>query len=645
MRRSIGLILAALYTAAATAQTTPATAPTGPITTLQANTQLVVVDVVVQDKDGHPVHGLKAEDFHLTEGKTLQTLRHFEEHSTLIPAAQGPQLPPMPPGTFTDYTPVAPNDTLNILLLDALNTPTKDQGYVRDQLQQYVKNAKPGTRIAIFGLANSLILLQGFTSDPQTLKDAINHKLIPRSSSLLDDPTGTGVDQIQGSDLIDTPAIPTAADGALVQLAANLQQFEAESAALETQLRTQYTLDAFNTLAHYLGAFSGRKNLIWFSGSFPINLLPDGSLQNGFTVMNLNEAEFRETTNLLSKAQVAVYPIDARGLVVPTMYNAASSGRAYNPRNPGAFANSVTKFNSSQATEHGTMDSLAEATGGHAAYNTNGIATAVASAIDSGANYYTLSYSPADHREDGGYRSIRVDLAGSPAARNLQLSYRRGYYADDAGSKREQASATTTDASATSAPGAAAAAAYRRAAMSRGAPSPQDLLFKVRVLPASTTTEKEVAPGNTLDKSVPAAGPFRRYAVDYVALPSAFKLTEQPNGIHSGHMAFLVYVFDTDDRLLNSTGQIIDLNLSPDSYTRFLHNAIQRHIEVSVPARAEAFLRVGIEDVTTNKFGVVEIPVDTISHLQPANYTPPPPRPATSPATQPPATPSPSPQR
>ena len=139
MRRSIGLILAALYTAAATAQTTPA--PTGPITTLQANTQLVVVDVVVQDKDGHPVHGLKAEDFHLTEGKTLQTLRHFEEHSTLIPAAQGPQLPPMPPGTFTDYTPVAPNDTLNILLLDALNTPTKDQGYVRDQLQQYAITA------------------------------------------------------------------------------------------------------------------------------------------------------------------------------------------------------------------------------------------------------------------------------------------------------------------------------------------------------------------------------------------------------------------------------------------------------------------------------------------------------------------------
>jgi VWFA-related protein len=657
MRRSLGLILAALYTAAATAQSaqTAPPEPTGPIPVLQANTQLVVVDVVVQDKDGHPIHGLKAEDFHLIEGKTPQTIRHFEEHSTLTPVEQGPQLPPMPPGIFTDYTPVAPNGTLNILLLDALNTPTKDQSYVRDQLAQYVKNARPGTRIAIFGLANSLILLQGFTSDPQILKDVIDHKLIPRGSSLLDDPTGSGVDQMQGSDAIEVSANPDPSAGAMVQLAANLQQFEAETAALQIQLRTQYTLDGFNTLAHYLAAFPGRKNLIWFSGSFPINLLPDGTLQNGFAAMNLNEEEFRDTTNLLSKAQVAVYPIDARGLVTPTMYSASNSGRAYNPRNPNAFAQSVNKFNNSQAAEHGTMDSLAEATGGRAAYNTNGIAQAVAAAIDAGANYYTLSYSPTDHRQDGGYRSIRVDLTGAQAGRNLLLSYRRGYYADDKSSKHDQTTATVTDATAASTTSGAAAAAYRRAAMSRGAPAPQDLLFKVRVLPVSTTTEKEVAPGNTIDKSVNPTGPFRRYSIDYVALPSAFTLTEQPNGRRTGSMAFLVYVFDTDGRLLNATGQTIDLNLLPDSYARFLHTPIQRHIEVSVPTRIEAFIRVGIEDVPTNRFGVVEVPVDTVSHLAPANYVPPakPSSPAPTPSTTPaptttpstPPAPSPSPQR
>jgi VWFA-related protein len=652
MRRSLGLILASLiaaslFTAAASAQTTPAPQPTGPIPTLQANTELVVVDVVVQDRDGHPVHGLKPENFHLAEDKNPQTIRHFEEHSNTTPPAQGPQLPPMPPGTFTDYTPVAPNGTLNILLLDALNTATKDQSYVRQQLQDYVKHAKPGTRIAIFGLANRLILLQGFTSDPQTLKDAVDHKLIARSSSLLDDPSGSGVDQATGSGIIDTPAIPGPADGALVQLAANLQEFEAESAALETQLRIQYTLDGFNTLAHYLQAFPGRKNLIWFSGSFPLNLLPDGSLQNAFTVMFNNNAEFRDTTNLLSKAQVAVYPIDARGLVAPTMYNAASGGSALNPRNPQAFSRSITKFNNSQSQEHGTMDELADATGGKAAYNTNGIAAAVESAVDAGANYYTLSYSPSDHKQNGAYRAIHVDLTG-PAAGNVKLAYRRGYFVDDAGSKRNQPAATTSTPDATDA---AAAAAYSRAAMSRGAPAPEDLLFKVRVLPASKTIETTVAEGNTLDRGVPATGPFRRYAVDYVALPNEFKFTLQPDGRRSGHLAFIVYVFDTDGRLLNATGQNIDLNLLPDSYARFLHTAIQRHLEISVPVKQEAFLRVGIEDVSTNKFGVVELPVDTISRLAPANYTPAPPPaptnppPVSTPSTTPPKpTPSPSPK-
>jgi VWFA-related protein len=645
MRRSLGLILAALstVTAATIAQTTTAPQATGPIPTLQANTQLVVVDVVVQDRNGHPVHGLKPENFHLLEDKTPQTIRHFEEHSNTAPPVQGPQLSPMPPGTFTDYTPVAPNGTLNILLLDALNTPTKDQTYVRQQLQDYVKKAKPGTRIAIFGLANRLILLQGFTSDPQILKDAVDHKLIPRGSALLDDPSGSGVDQAAGSSAIDTPAIPSPSDGALVQLAANLQEFEAETAALETQLRIQLTLDGFNTLAHYLQAFPGRKNLIWFSGSFPLDLLPDGSLQNSFTVMFNNNAEFRDTTNLLSKAQVAVYPIDARGLVTPPVYNAASSGAALNPRNPQAFSKAVSKFNDSQSQEHGTMDELAESTGGKAAYNTNGIAAAVEAAIDSGTNYYTLSYSPTDRKENGGYRAIHVDLSGPPAG-DVKLAYRRGYYVDDANSKHNQTSATT--ASTPDASDAAAAAAYSRAAMSRGAPSPADLLFKVRILPASKATETAVAEGNTLDRGVPATGPFRRYDVDFVALPNEFKFTLLPDGRHSARLAFIVYVFDTDGRLLNSIGQNIDLNLLPDSYARFRNSVIQRHMEISVPVKAEAFLRVGIEDVSTNKFGVVELPVDTISRLAPAVYTPAPPPPTPSsppPASTPPATPAPAP--
>jgi len=49
-------------------------------------------------------------------------------------------------------------------------------------------------------------------------------------------------------------------------------------------------------LARYLANIPGRKNLVWFSGSFPVSVLPDPSLNNGFASMTSSEEEFRETT-------------------------------------------------------------------------------------------------------------------------------------------------------------------------------------------------------------------------------------------------------------------------------------------------------------------------------------------------------------
>src|ERR1700744_1475309 len=105
-----------------------------PAETLHAGTQLVIVDVVVEDRSGRPIHGLTRDNFVLTEQKKPQAVRNFEEHSAASDKKPGPPVPPMPPGVFTDYTPVAPDSTLNILLLDALNTPMKDQMFVRQQL-------------------------------------------------------------------------------------------------------------------------------------------------------------------------------------------------------------------------------------------------------------------------------------------------------------------------------------------------------------------------------------------------------------------------------------------------------------------------------------------------------------------------------
>jgi VWFA-related protein len=625
MHRITATLALTLLTATALAQETP---------TLQSNTQLVVVDVIVQDRSGNPIHGLTASDFHIAEGHTPQTLRSFDEHSTLTPPAKPLPALVLPAGTFTDFTPIPPSGALNVLLIDALNTPTKDQSFVRNQLKDYVAKAKPGTRIAIFGLGSQIVMLQGFTADPSLLKDAVEHRLLPRASPLLDDPTGSNANPESLSDqLADQAGGASGAQAtALAQTAANLAQFEAEAASFQTNLRTQYTLDAFNTLAHYLAAFPGRKNLIWFSGSFPLSILPDPSLQDPFALPTLDEEEFRETTNLLTRAQVAVYPVDARGLMVAPMFSASNSGAKY-AHNPGAFS-AVAKFSSSQVDEHSTMQQLADETGGRAFYNTNGLADAVAKAIDSGANYYTLTYTPAEHHNEGSYHSIHLELTGTAATRDLKLSYRHGYYTDSKKIAAALADTATSPANMTDAEH--AASAYKHAALAHGGPTPQDILFKVRVLPAAAAAETTLAPGNSADPSGGLTLPYQRLAIDFATIPTQFTLQPQPDGKHAGAIEFLAYVYNPKGRLLNVVDRTVSLNLSPENYQRFLKSTIQMHFDLDTPAKQESYVRLAIRDVATNRFGVVELPASTVSHLPIATY------PSAAPSTQQPTAPVPS---
>ena len=392
---------------------------------------------------------------------------------------------------------------------------------------------------------------------------------------------------------------------------------------METAFRVPYTLDAFNTLAHYLGVFPGRKNLIWFSGSFPFNIVPDPSLPHPFHVADTDADELRETVKLLTNAQVAVYPVDARSLIAASAANITPGGHAH------SLSIDQGKVNQSQAAEHAMMEAIAASTGGRAFYNPESLADAVNSAVAAGSNYYTLTYSPTNPEDDGAYRSIHVDPIGVAAEQHLQLSYRRGDYSGDATSyqaKESKNSSATADEQ-------GRAAAYEHAAMSRGAPAPEDLLFRVRVLPASTTTEATLAPDNELAPVMPSKGPFRRYDLDFLSLPGELTFAQQPDGRRIAKVEFLAYVFDTEGNLLATAGRGLTLEPRTNDESKLARTLIRFHLEVSVPDRAETFLRIGMRDVTTNRFGVIEIPTSAVTSLPPATYAPaPPPSSETPPA-------------
>lgn len=165
--------------------------------------------------------------------------------------------------------------------------------------------------------------------------------------------------------------------------------------------------------------------------------------------------------------------------------------------------------------------------------------------------------------------------------------------------------------------------------MSRGAPTPQNLLFKVRVLPASAQLETSAAPDNHLTPDISPTGPFRRYNLDFAALPAELTFTPQPNGNRAASVEFLALVFDADGRLLNSTGKTVSFTATPSNFSQLVRSAMLCHLELSVPERQETFLRIAIRDVPSNQFGVVEVPSADVSHLPPL-----PSKPAPSPSIQ-----------
>lgn len=80
----------------------------------------------------------------------------------------------MPPGVYTNVPAAPESDSVNVLLLDALNTDKEDQSYVENQIMQFLKTMQPGTRAAIFTLSSQLRMVQGFTTDSSALVAALN---------------------------------------------------------------------------------------------------------------------------------------------------------------------------------------------------------------------------------------------------------------------------------------------------------------------------------------------------------------------------------------------------------------------------------------------------------------------------------------
>src|SRR5580693_7522121 len=298
--RTLSPVLLLLAVSSIPAQA-PQSQPPNSASTIKSEVRLVLVDVVITQGKGEPVVGLRREDFQVSEDGRPQTISFFEEHTGggISPVA----LPPEPPDVYTNYPTIKTTDSINVLLLDSLNTQATDQVYVRPHMVKFLQAAlaaPTGARLAIFTLGSKLRMVRGFTADSAELLASLTEpgteaKFEPQMAS-----PGRKYGEQLACDRIRSPAGQAAC-----------RDFMAEERAERAGDRVGMTLQAFQALARYLSQFPGRKNVMWISGSFPLSFFPETNPRGG---NGKYQSEIRQTADLLTADQVAVYPISATGL-------------------------------------------------------------------------------------------------------------------------------------------------------------------------------------------------------------------------------------------------------------------------------------------------------------------------------------------
>src|ERR1700722_149959 len=540
-------------------------APDKSAPTFQSKVREVIEDVVVTNNKGEPIPGLHKEDFEITEDSPQQTIATFAEHTaaTLTPF----KLPPMPPHVYTNFPLIEKADSLNVLLLDSLNTPVNDQSYVHQQMIKYLGTIPPGTRVAIFTLASRLRMLQGATTDSAALLAVLNDKKAGTHASPLlasnaeSDAYKEHINFMESESMSPAATNMTSAQAA-VDPVNSIKQFLADTTAYETDSRTRLTLDSLQQLARYLSDTPGRKNVLWISGSFPTGLPPNPDLPDPSSVVRSFEPEVRRTTALLASSQVALYPIAAEGLSTDSTYQV--NGGAIGQKRPSYEERDLVKQMKSDSetrdSNHTVMEMLAEDTGGTAFYNTNGLSDALARVINNGTRYYTLTYTPADKNMDGKFRHIHVKLRDS----KYKLAYRRGYFADPAIPRTTQKADNDP----------------LMPFMARNFPDVSQIVYKISVVPAKTQPAPD-APRAGANRDL--KGPVTRYAVDFAVAVQDLKIDPTPDGGPHGDIEVMLIAYDRDSKPINMVITKGDLTLQPKIYASMIKLGLQMHKEIDVP--------------------------------------------------------------
>ena len=366
---------------------------------LRVTARLVEVGVVVHHKSG-PVTDLTKDDFKIFDRGRRQKIAVFQKNGAGF-ARQASA--PADPDVFTNRSQANPDEPrgVTIFLLDALNTQFPDQIQAKKEFLKLLGQIRPDDRMGVYMLGRELRVLQEFSSDSRRLTEAVQRAPVEltREMDIFRDPNEN-----------DTRKDQAKVDRALM------------------------TASAIEAIAKQVAGVPGRKNLIWISAAFPLELnktlvadplhtggaalqppdqgpAPGGEAGSRRIVVQLRTGdknvrrftpEADRITRALNAANITMYPVDARGLVLVPDEPPVPS--------PSGFA---------------TMELVADQTGGVAFHDTNDIHGAISKALEDSEASYTLGFYPDSGQLDSSFRTLKVEV-NRPG---VEVRARKGYIA------------------------------------------------------------------------------------------------------------------------------------------------------------------------------------------------------------------------
>ena len=401
--------------------------------------QMVQVDIIAKDRNGKAVRDLKQSDFSLYDNGRRQEISFF---SLETDKTRNLPRPALAPGTYSNLIEQKQGvpGNLTILLLDYLNTKHSDIAFARERVMKLLRDMKPDDRVAVYVLSGRLYVLHDFTSDMNALTQSVNK-----------------YDTVDSADVANSAFSPVWISSTEMADATFLNQVSLSMSDYANIDRAFTTTNVFEIIAQHMMRLPGRKNLIWVSGSFPISLnldkmgntpmdafstpstpfespkaysMFDGGPAHGLTENTTGlfqydrrsfEDELARAVRALAGANIALYPVDPRGLIGnlgADPSNAYSAGASVGPlmyQQPGALYDIAPTLD--------TMNQLANQTGGLAFYNNNDIGGEVRKAIEDSRVSYMLAFYPSVDDGKGKFHNIKVKV-NRPG---LELRYRTGY--------------------------------------------------------------------------------------------------------------------------------------------------------------------------------------------------------------------------